>query len=107
MPPEIRLRIWQYAIGGNLIYLERKAGRLNHVRYEYVAKPIDSKSSQPKDPKWDLMAETDVAQLRKLDPSATHSKGTAALLRACHLIYLEASHVLYTQNIFVMDVATL
>lgn len=106
LPPEIRERIWQYALGGKVIRLRLEPGKFLHFwNYFESGIPISKINSRHfSQSHLDLYYDHQgVGVLRGVDHSKNGYEIPAGLLRVCRVIYLEASHILYRQNIFFME----
>ncbi|KAF2019506.1 hypothetical protein BU24DRAFT_121352 [Aaosphaeria arxii CBS 175.79] len=105
LPTEIRLLIWEYAVGGDIIALYMDDGKLSHTLVDA------SNSVQPADVDRGITAETirDAVASKKSSQTPTsdftasppQKKSNAlALLQCCRSIYSEAIAMLYSHNTF-------
>lgn len=95
LPLEIRLQIYEYVLGGNLLHLIQVPRRIAHVRCRR------EKFSDP-------LRECRPALRTPLNPRLCQvSNGNLALLKTCRQIYRESIEVLYACNAFdVNDLTT-
>ena len=106
LPPEILYRIWQYVLGGKVIRLRLGPGKFLHFQDYFESGVAISKinSSQFSQSHLDLCYNYPrIGALKGVDHSNNGYEIPAGLLRVCPLIHLEASHILYKQNIFFME----
>ena len=106
LPPEIRCRIWQYVLGGKVIRLRLEPGNILHFQdyFESGVEISESNGSHFSQSHLDLYNDLrGMGILKGVDHSHHGYEISAALLRVCRFIYLEASHILYRQNIFFME----
>ncbi|KAI9877250.1 MAG: hypothetical protein M1830_004431 [Pleopsidium flavum] len=92
LPPEIRLEIYTYVVGGNLLHLVQGQERISHVRCRASSATDFLRTCRP--------AAANTA--RRIIPGST-SNGNLALMRTCRQVYIEAMDVLYSTNIFDLD----
>ena len=106
LPPEIRYRIWQYVLGGKVIRLRLEPGKFLHLQ-DYFESGVDISEingSHFSQSHLDLYYDRPrVGALKGVDHSNYSYEMSAGLLRVCRQIHLEASHILYRQNIFFME----
>ena len=95
LPLEIRLQIYEYVLGGNLLHLVQIPRRIAHVR---------CRLERPSDP----LRACRPALRTPLNPwLCTVSTGNLAMLKTCRQIYRESIEVLYARNAFdVNDLTT-
>lgn len=88
LPLELRLQIYEYVLGGNLLHLIQIPRRIAHVRCRALHVPDHSRQCRP-------------ASRMPLHPwLRTISSANLALLKTCRQIYIEAIDILYTTNTF-------
>ncbi len=92
LPPEIRLEIYKYVLGGNVLHLVQGKRRISHVRCRASSETDFVRSCRP------AAANTG----SELLPGST-SNANLALLRTCRRVYQEAIDVLYASNTFDVD----
>ncbi|KAF2183229.1 hypothetical protein K469DRAFT_751787 [Zopfia rhizophila CBS 207.26] len=96
LPAEIRLMIWEYAIGGQKIHIVSKYRRLGHV----ICTPEYWEENRCKRP--GLRASSYMLTYGSLPSTKQLADWNMCnLLRACRQIYTEAITILYETNIFV------
>lgn len=119
LPPEIRAIIWEYVFGADTIHLVTIKDKVRHVR---CSSPWASTSSPDKSlthhrhccpttlARWRTTPfPSSQTQQTLLYPHthpslpATLSNSTPSLLRTCHLIHTETSHLLYKNTNFDID----
>ena len=93
LPIELRLEIYTYVLGGNLLHIFQVPKRLAHKCCHTTPSKGYFRSCCPT---------TQRINVRKGYPGPFSSANTA-ILRTCRQIYLEAINVLYTTNIFDID----
>ena len=105
LPPEIRYRIWQYVLSGRVIRL--RFGPLKRVVHDHFDCHLDfatptmfQLSRSHLNLYYDV---TGVGILHGVDQKRYGLETSIALLRTCRLIHVEASQVLYEQNIFFIE----
>lgn len=93
LPIELRLEIYTYVLGGNLLHIFQIPRRLAHKCCDAMPSKRYFRSCCPT---------TQRSNVRKpyLGP---FSSANIALLQTCRQIYLEAINVLYTTNVFDID----
>lgn len=92
LPPEIRLEIYTYVLGRNLLHLVQGEERISHVRCRASSATDFRRTCRP--------AAANTA--RRILPGST-SNGNLALIKTCRQVYIEAMDVLYTTNVFDLD----
>jgi hypothetical protein len=107
LPPEIRLKIFTYVVGGSTIHLIHLPSRLGHIRCtHHAASPPASTSTAldclcvplaPRPYQYRLTYPLKVAQYCKPDSA------NLALLKTCRQIYREGIALLYTANTFTVS----
>lgn len=95
LPPEIRLEIYRYVLGDNILHLVQGVKRISHVRCRATTETDYVRSCRP------LAANT----AGRLLPGST-SNGNLALVKTCRQIYRESMHILYATNAFDLDYPT-
>ncbi|KAL4905729.1 hypothetical protein BDW74DRAFT_151918 [Aspergillus multicolor] len=123
LPLEVRLLIYEYAFGDQVVHLVQVKDKIRHVRCTNTTSSLDkNRRCCPVTPaRWranDLAAASSTALGTGNNASAftsmlyphTHpllpsnlSNSSAALLRTCRFIYAEASSTLYKNSIFDVD----
>ena len=108
LPPELRHRIYELALGGGIMHITHTAGRLAHHKYETTFNdekqlPVINCFQAPWYPHGNWYTDDHIkwsAHYERIPLSDQFSKNSASLLRTCRAIYREAHSVLYTHNIF-------
>ena len=103
LPPEIRYLIWQYVLGGKVIRLRLEPGKILHFQDYFESGIPISKINSSHLSQSHLNIYYGYRLLEGVDLANNRYEIPAALLRVCRLIHLEASHILYRQNIFFME----
>ncbi|KAF1832754.1 hypothetical protein BDW02DRAFT_581008 [Decorospora gaudefroyi] len=90
LPAELRLMIWERVVGGKLIVLHRKDGKMMHYSMD-----LESATN----------ATAQITRQTRHDATATPTTRPKAkllaLLQACQMTYLESIKVLYQANTFI------
>jgi len=92
LPPEIRLEIYRYVLGDNLLHLVQGKKKISHVRCRATSETDYSRTCRP------LAANT----ADRLLPGST-SNGNLALAKTCRQVYQETIDLLYATNVFDLD----
>ena len=92
LPPEIRLEIYKYVLGSNLLHLVRKETKISHVRCRASSSTDFVRTCRPS------AASTE----DRILPGSS-SNGNLALVKTCRQVYHETIDVLYATNVFDVD----
>ncbi|KAL3459916.1 hypothetical protein BJX64DRAFT_263925 [Aspergillus heterothallicus] len=123
LPLEIRLMIYEYAFGDQVVHLVQLKDKVRHVRCENTTSSLDkNRRCCPSTPaRWReqekstttttaaTSLKTTAANTSMLYPHThpslpeTLSNSSAALLRTCRTVYAEAAEILYTNSTFDVD----
>lgn len=88
LPLEIRLQIYEYVLGGNLIHLIQIPRRIAHVRCRASRVPDHLRECRP------------ASRIPNHPWLRSVSSANLAFLKTCRQIYMEAISILYTTNTF-------
>lgn len=92
LPPEIRLEIYRYVLGDNLLHLVQGRKKISHVRCRARSDTDYVRRCRP------MAANTADRML----PGST-SNGNLALTKTCRQVYRETIDLLYATNVFDLD----
>lgn len=92
LPPEIRLEIYRYVLGDNLLHLVQGKKRISHVRCRARSETDHVRRCRP------MAGNT----ANRLLPGST-SNGNLALTKTCRQVYRETIDLLYATNVFDLD----
>ena len=105
LPPEIRQRIYTYALGGSIIHLTHVSKRIVCQRLGITDHQIND-DDEPPTGSLPLQMPPNIEwedELNRIPKPGQFSSLPLSLLQTCHAIYAEAIPVLYNSNTFSMS----
>ncbi|RSL57031.1 hypothetical protein CEP53_006625 [Fusarium sp. AF-6] len=97
LPKEIRISIWAYVVGGHDVTIIRKINKLSHAIFPMDTERVHKAERVPTRKSW----RAPLGYEKRYKATERMSElDLLPLLLTCKQIYLEALHVLYSQNSF-------
>lgn len=103
LPLEIRRRIYEYALGGEIIHLTHISKRIVHQRFRLPESTYNDAGGrgglgmrEPPEIEW-------ISYRHRIPEPGQFSESHLPLLKTCHAVYAEAIDILYNKNIYSMS----